>query len=184
MMITPSISDAFKAIVPKVQDALIARTELNWGGVQKKVYFMHGHPKEIVQVLQSYTQGPATKNQKYPLIALLRDIREKSGLNSDGPFTSFNARLVICTLTSPHLRADDREAQNFKPILLPIYEELISQISQSPIFGMPSRESMQLIKWDRYFWGTQEADKHVLGDYIDAVEVEQMLLTIYNKNCS
>lgn len=181
---TPSISDAFKTVVPKVQQAIIDNTELDWGGIPKRVYFMHGHPKEIVYVLQSYTQAANDlKNSKYPLIALLRDIKEEVSYDSMGPVISFNARLVICTLTSPNLRADEREVRNFKPILLPILEELVNQITQSQLFGCPSKESMQLVKWDRYFWGTQAADKNVLNDYIDAVEVERMRLRIYTNNC-
>lgn len=183
MITFPSISDAFKSVIPGVEQAIAARTDLDWGSIPKKVYFMHGHPKEILSVLQSYTQaGNDLKNCKYPLIALLRDVKEEILEDGMGMKSTFNARLVICTITSPNFRADEREVHNFKPILYPILEELIQRIMKSPVFGMPSRASMRLIKWDRYFWGTQAADKNILNDYIDAIEIERMLLTV-NQNC-
>lgn len=179
----PSISDAFKDAVALTEAAIIANSSINFGAIPKKVYFMHGHPKEVVSVLQSYTNSPAMKNQKYPLVALFRDIREDLNEQLFGLGSSFKCRFVICTLTTPTLRADDREQKNFKPILIPIFEELIKQISASSFFGCPTVENMKIAKWDRYFWGTQAADKNTLNDYIDAIEVESISLKLINNIC-
>ena len=64
-MAIPSISDAFKDVTTKVSDAIAADPNVNFGTIPKQVYFMHGHPNEIVSVLQSYTNSPTKKNQKY-----------------------------------------------------------------------------------------------------------------------
>lgn len=176
----PSISDAFKSIVAATEAAIIADNSLDWGVLPKKVYFMHGHPKEIVNVLQAYTNSPEKKNEKYPLVALFRDIREDIENQRFGLGTTFKCRFVICTLTSPTLRADDREQQNFKPILIPIFEEIIKQISKSKLFGMPNIKDMKIVKYDRYFWGSEQVEKNKLNDYIDAVEVESISLTLKN----
>ena len=167
-------------MVQLTEDAIIANTSLDWGTVPKKVYFMHGNPREIVEVLQSYTASFTRKNKKYPMVHLFRDMREEISKGIYGLEPTVQCRLVICTLTKKDLRADDRESQNFKPILLPIFEELINQISKSKLFGMPSIDDMKIKKWDRYYWGSSEVDKNKLNDYIDAVEVESISLKLKN----
>jgi len=181
----PSISDAFKLVVAATEAAIINDASINWGTLPKKVYFMHGHPKEITGLLQSFTNSPEKKNKKYPLVILVRDIEdEQPSAGSNGVDISFKAQLFICTITTPTYRADDREARNFKPILHPILYELLNQISASDLFGMPTVDEMK-VKWtDRYYWGANVANKDIFSDYIDAVEVSQLQLKLYNKNCS
>jgi hypothetical protein len=181
----PSISDAFRVIVQNTEAAIIADSSLDWGTLPKKVYFMHGHPREIVGVLQSYTNSPDFKNKKYPLVILVRDIEdEEAWTGQEGFDIPFQCRIFICTLTTPTLRAPDRETQNFKPILHPILFNLCNQISLSDRFGMPTPEDMK-IKWtDRYYWGADVVDKNKLNDYIDAVEVKTMSLRLYNLHCT
>ncbi len=179
----PSITAAFKNVVTATDAAIVANSDVDFIDIAKRVYFMHGHPKEIVNVLQQYTNSPTHKNKKYPLIALMRDIREELNEQQRGFGTEFKARLVICTLTKATLRADDREIKNFIPILYPVFEEFIYQLSQSVEFGMPTIKEMKIVKYDRYFWGSQVADKNVLNDCIDAIEIESISLKINQINC-
>lgn len=175
----PSISDAFRSVVTATEAAIIADTSLNWGTLPKKVYFKQGTVKEITAILTGYTTAPF-KDQKYPLVILVRDIREKVNKQLFGLGSSFKCRVLIVTITSPNLRADDRETQNFKPILLPIFEELIRQVSKSKLFGMPRINDMEIIKWDCYFYGTRENDKNIFNDYIDAIDIESITLNTKN----
>lgn len=179
----PSITTAFKNVVTATDAAIIADTDVDFVAIPKRVYFMHGHPKEIVNVLQEYTNSPTHKNSKYPLIALMRDIREELSDQQHGFGTDFKARIVICTLTKETLRADDREIKNFIPILNPVFEEFIYQLSQSVDFGMPTISEMKIVKHDRYYWGSQVADKNVFNDCIDAIEIESISLKINQINC-
>lgn len=184
-VLIPSISDAFQNIVAATEDALIADTSLDWGTLPKKLYFLHGHPKEIVSVLQGYTNSTgAKKNQKYPLVALFRDIKEEVNQQAEGLASRFNCSFIICTLTNPSDRSNDRQEKNFKPILLPIFTELINQITLSESFGTPTVNELKITKWDRYFWGTQAIDKNILNDCVDAVEVESISLQLINNICS
>lgn len=183
--IIPSISDKFKEVIASTEADIIADTSLDWGLLPKKLYFLHGHPKEIVTTLQAYTNstGPK-KNQKYPLVALFRDIREEIVQQQYGLGGPFKCSFIICTLTKASDRADDRERKNFKPILLPIFDKLIKQISLYEGFGTPTIDEMKIVKWDRYFWGTQSLDKNVLNDCVDAIEVETISLQNINNICA
>lgn len=176
----PSIAAGLRSLVTRVEEAVIANTALDWGSMPKKVYFIQGHPLEIVNVLLSLTKGPTTKNKKYPLVALFRDFREDVSEGAHGYTVSARPRLLICTLTQPNFRADEREAKNFIPILQPIFEELVGQIRLSAAFGAPTVKDMGIVKWDRYYWGTQVADANVLNDYIDAIEIEGINLKLIN----
>lgn len=177
------IKAAFKKVAIATHDAILADGDVDFISIPKAVYFMQGHPKEIVKVLQEYSNSPTHKNSKYPLIALMRDIREELNEQQLGFGTSFKARLVICTLTEPTLRADDREEKNFIPILNPVFEHFIHQLSLSVDFGMPTINEMKIAKYDRYFWGSQAAEKNVLNDCIDAIEIESISLKINQINC-
>lgn len=175
----PSISDALEIIVPKVEAAIIADTTLNWDDLPKKVYFMHGHLKEITAVLQSMATAD-TKNKKYPLIALLRDFKETISEVKDGYQASARPRLLIATRTLPNRRAEERKEKNFDPVLIPILENLMIQISKSNLFGRPSAADMNVVKWDCYFYGTGNNDKNLFNDYIDAIDVEGISLKAKN----
>lgn len=173
----PSISDAFRQLVTDTENALITDDTVNFG-IPKKLYFMHGNLKEITTQLEGLSKSPAHKNKKFPLIALFRDIKESL---SDGQFgidTTFNCKFAIFTLTEATYDSNQREEKNFKLILRPVLSEIINQIRQSVVFGMPTLESLKLEKWDCFFYGTTKDDKNSLNDYVDAIEVSNISLKI------
>ncbi len=176
----PSISYAFKDVVAKTETAIIADNSLDWGTLPKKVYFMHGTLKEITSVLQAYTNSPTHKDKKYPLVILIRDVKEKVNDQRVGLGSSFKCRLLIVTITNKDYRSDDREIKNFKPILIPIFEELVRQIRKSRLFGMPTLKAMEIVKWDCYFYGSNVNDKNIFNDYIDAIDIESISLNTKN----
>lgn len=180
----PSISDALDIITQRTEAALIANSDIVFGsGIEKKVYFMHGHPKEIIARLQALAKDPVKKNKKYPLIVLFRDFKEIVTEGMFGYSVACKPRLVIITITKPEFRADKRKELNFDPILIPIFEEFINQIKESEFFGSPTTDQLQVIKWDRYFWGADVIDKNIFTDYIDAIEIESINLKLDNNIC-
>lgn len=164
--------------------ALIANTSIDFGTIPKKLYFIQGNKKEILSVLQAMTKGPKTKDKKYPVIALFRDVKENLFEMKDGISTTFNAHLAIFTLTSPTYRADEREEKVFKKILIPIFEEFIRQLGKSKAFGMPTVKEMAIKKWDCYFYGSGFADgnkdRNILLDFVDAIDIESISLKLKN----
>lgn len=180
----PSISDTLQILTQRTETAILANPAIDFGnGLAKKVYFMHGHPKEILVRLQKLTEGPSTKNKKYPLIVLFRDIKETISEGMYGFTSSSKPRIAIITITKPEFRADQRKEKNFDPILIPIFEEFIRQVKQSEFFGSPTTEQLEIVKWDRYYWGVDLADKNILNDYIDAIDIESISLNLDNIIC-
>lgn len=180
MSLIPSISDAFKSVVEQVEADITADNSLNWGTLPKKVYFKQGTLKEINTVLTAYSTSQEFSAKKYPLICLIRDVKESLELQQYGLATNFKCRLLIINFTLPAYRADDRELLNFKPILLPIFESLIRQIGKSKNFGMPTVKDMQITKYDCYFYGSSENNKNIFNDYVDAIDIESITLRLKN----
>lgn len=183
MNLIPSIADAFQQVVSDTSAAIAADTSIDWGTLPKVVYFLHGNPREIVKVLQEYTNSPAKKDKKYPLIALMRDIKEGLSNQSTGIGTKFSCKILIINLTKPEYRSTEREIKSFKRILHPILSEFINQLGQCAQFYCPTVDEMEIVKYDRYFWGTVEVDKNILNDFVDAVELEINNLKLKNNNC-
>ncbi len=183
----PSISDALKEVVQATQVALQANPAVDFGLLPDKVtpapkvvYFMHGNEKEIMTTLQSMTDAPATKNAKYPLVALFRDIQEEVIQQRNGLSIKCKPHLAIFNLTDKTYRAEERKVKSFDKVLQPIFEEFIRQLTKSKAFGMPLVKDMFIKKWDCYFYGTQKAQANVLNDYVDAIEIETITLQLKN----
>lgn len=176
----PSISDALRTVVGATEAAIIANPNIVWGTLPKKVYFMQGSLLEITGVLDTYTKSPTYKDKKYPLVCFIRDVKETITQQISGLGTSFKCRILIVTLTSQDLRADDRELKNFKPILIPIFEELIRQFEKSTLFGMPRVSDLAITKYDCYFYGTAQNNKNIFNDRVDAIDIESISLNLKN----
>ncbi len=89
------------------------------------------------------------------------------------------------TPTTPTLKAADRYTQNFEPILLPIYYELLEQIAASPEFVSYGAKKLVHTKYDRPYWGKgglSDTQGNVFADCIDAIEIANLKLT-QNFNC-
>lgn len=160
--------DSFKIYASSV-------AETTW--TSKAPYFMAGHMVEIANALTIKDQQEQVYSyQKYPLIALITDIpeeRTKFGINA-------KVRLLIMTLTDPNYSTAQREIYTFAPILYPLYEQLISALKQSRTFA---GDMDKHTKTNRYFWGTQLAmmnGKTIMNDHIDAIEIDDLELSIYN----
>ena len=178
----PSISGAFRQLVADTEASLIGDSSVAFpADVPKKLYFMQGNIIEVNTRLQGMTNSPQHKGKKYPLVVLFRDLKEKISQERHGFGTSFNAKFAIFTLTDPKYTSDQREEKTFTPILRPILEKMITNISASSIFGMPTVEQMKIEKWDCFFYGSSQNNKNIFGDYLDAIEVPNISLVLKSK---
>src|SRR5690242_4648687 len=103
------VVDEIKAVVQAVDTVLFPT-------LGKHIYYMYGHPQEIVNRLQALTNSPQSKDKKYPLVALFQDFRVVRGDKLTWYGTA-SLNLVIATLTEPKYYAEDRYTKNFKPLL-------------------------------------------------------------------
>lgn len=153
-------------------DAIVSNT---W--TSKAPYFMAGHMVEIANALTlKDNQEQPYSFEKYPLIALITDIPEKR----DTFGITAKCRILIMTLTDPNYSTAQREISTFVPVLYPLYNDLMNAIKASRVF---SGDVDKHTKTNRYFWGTQLAmmnGKTIMNDHIDAIEIDDLELSIYN----
>ncbi len=173
---TPYIYTMFKNIVADVATSL-----------DSAIHYEHGHPLEIVNTLRGMGKTPAFDPLKYPLIALFQDFDEKIGTSDQADsVVSFN--LIIACLTKPDLVASRRLECNFKPILYPIYQAFMESVKRSGYFaGNPNKISdWPHTKTDRMYWGKKALygnEENIFGDWLDAIEISNLELTIKRYDC-
>jgi hypothetical protein len=179
----PNVVSAFRRITQRTEAALLTDTSINFGSdLPKKVYFMQGNVKEIVARLQKMTDA-SMDDKKFPLIALFRDF-EEDVIDEGRQFAAkCTPRIAFITLTQPSYLSDEREAKNFLPILYPIFNEFIHQITLSQEFGMPTEDQLKIKKTDCYFFGSNLANKNIFNDYVDAIQIDSISVQVKNLNC-
>ena len=100
--------------------------------------------------------------------------------------------MLIATITDPKYKADEREAINFQPTLLPLYYQLLDQIRECGHFYINYDRSIPHEFTKRMFWGRNGLFGNttwgkqggytnvgnIFNDYIDAIEIDNLQLTI------
>ena len=143
------------------------------------LHYEHGHPLEIIKTLQAMTADPASQAGKFPLLALFQDYEEKRGTKMG--MYDVSLHLIIATLTDPNYMAADRMTSTFIPVLYPIYDGLMDAIARSGYFRQTTKDLISHSKTDRMYWGKSGLygnEGNVFNDYIDAIEIQNLQLTI------
>jgi len=78
--------------------------------------------------------------------------------------------IIIATNTQPELSMEQRRDQKFLPILYPIYDEFMNQISKSKAFGQPA--NVKHVKVDRPYWKGEGGAGNLFTDFIDAIQLK------------
>lgn len=165
------------AVVSKVDQVIFSSLGVH-------VYYMYGHVSEIVDRLKSMNASPDHKDKKYPLIALFQDFKVVRG-EKLSMYGSASLNIIIATLTQPQYLAEQRYTLNFKPVLYPIYNELLNQLSLHAQFYF--KHPIQHTEIDRLYWGKEGLygnNGNIFNDYIDAIEIQNLQVEIKNKICS
>ena len=152
----------------------------------KQVYYIYGNPLEVADVLANDKENK--QYDKYPLVILFTDITNTRG--AVGYDSTVPVRIAIVNNTEHNYRAPKRMDVNFKPVLYPIYRELLNQID-SLVIGKQYKvfdtgygvQDIQHEQTDRLYWGAAADDnKNPFNDRLDAIELK-MNLKIYERNC-
>lgn len=148
------------------------------------INFLHGHPLEIIKVLNSYNEDPVLKNKKYPLFALFQDFREKMN-PAIGVYAEVSLNCIIANFTENTLLAPERYEKNFNPTLYPIYKAFLEELSRSGYF-LGYKDGIKHDKFDRLYWGRDGLygkEGNIFSDFIDAIEIQNLTLLIDQKIC-
>jgi len=181
------IQDVFKMIIQKVSiemmpilTALNAEKGYNLTGV----HFQYGTGYEIIETLNQMSKNDSAIN-KYPLVCLFLDVEERFGTDA-GIYSEIpQLRIAICNSTDSNFKAYQRDEENFKPILTPIYQSLLRHMQYEGAFMFPSIGFAHNAKRN-YFWGREGVygkEGAIFNDKLDAIEITFRDLKIYSTYC-
>ena len=121
------IVDEFKDVMNRVEANIYPVIAPYTNG--NHINFKYGRSVQINKFLQLNRNAvPAVSN--YPLVALFQDFPEDAGKKWGYTYVTI-PRITIATITNSDASIDERYNLTFKPILYPIYEELIRQLSRA-----------------------------------------------------
>ncbi|MEI7792658.1 MAG: hypothetical protein WCI57_04210 [Candidatus Berkelbacteria bacterium] len=147
------------------------------------VFYQFGSPMEIISNLRAMTGDPTQEERKYPLIALFTDYDEEQG-RFPGIESEVSLNFIIAMLTDSKYSSEERAAINFKPTLYPIFDAFIDSIFLSGYYEVQNQQKMRRRKTDHFSWGKNglyTIEGNVFEDLIDAIEIQNLQLSVINK---
>lgn len=179
------IEDDLETIVANVSTAILPQLQIAQPSITG-VYFQFGTILELIETLTQLGKTATGKFKKYPLVFLFVDVKELRG--NVGNYTDLKLRIAIINHTSPTFKAKERLEQNFKPILEPIYHELMRQITLSGnmFIGASSLDSIRHTATRRYYWGREGEGGNTankFSDWVDGIDIENLELKYYLTRC-
>ena len=167
------VAELLRAIVATVNDNLVSETSLSIPRVTYKAETW----KELCNRLKADSESSTRKATRYPMVALIRDYDYTT--QDDSNYTDVSLKLIIVTQTTFDKLSEDRQAENYQPILYPIRSELMEQIALSRYFHGPYNpwpahkcaESFNLSK-------DNNNGALSLPDYVDALIITDLRLKI------
>ncbi len=179
------IEDDLREITAKVSMAILPELQLVQPSIEA-VFYSFGTIDELNENLAQLGKTASGQTKKFPLLFLVVDIKEPKGFVGD--YTDLKLRLAIINQTSKTFKAAERLEQNFKPIIMPIYRELLNQITLSGgiFLGASSADQIKHTAIRRYYWGRETASGNTankLNDYVDGLEIDNLELRYYLNRC-
>lgn len=171
------------------------QTDLLTGGVMFNVKqamglatlnYQYGFPEELNETLQKMVESGAPYDARlFPLVYLLQPFKVKRGIPGVYGRTE-GLRLFVINKSEPGWKAKERMKNNFKPIIFPIYREILKQLDLSVPFSGTNGLGPTGIKHgvtDVYYWA--EENKRILNQVTDTLVIDNLELDVHsNPNCS
>tara|TARA_R110000868_G_scaffold208116_1_gene457491 strand:- start:268 stop:1461 length:1194 start_codon:yes stop_codon:yes gene_type:complete len=175
------IPTLMRSVVEEVSDNLASDTSLSIANVT----FYCETWDVLRQRLNEDGKVESLKNTRYPFIALIRGYDEK--YREDSTFVESSLTLVIVARSSPNMKSEDRETENYIPILYPIYAELISVINNTRFIRHMNKDYPSHVKSDNLNLGQETPQGNIanrLPDFTDAIIVSNLQLSFVAESCT
>lgn len=172
-------------------DSLLEAIQANETAVFNKpskietINYQHGSKIELIETLAQMDKSPDARFEKYPLVYLVQDFTEDRGKDS-AVYAEVSLNIIIAHQTKADYKISNRMEKVFKPVIYPIYEQLLKYIAKSKWIHEAHKDTIRHRKTDRAYWGRRSVggnDANKLSDYLDAMELENVALKINFSNC-
>lgn len=176
------VADFTPALLPVIkanEQAALGKTMID------TINYQYGHTKELIQTLAQDDKSAQLKGLKYPLVYLVQDFPEKRG-QTVGVYAKAVLDIILIHQTLDTYKITDRYRNVFKPVLYPIYYALMQGIADCDVVNENSPDIIMHTKVDRSYWGRVGIggnEANTLNDFVDAIEVGNLSVTILYNNC-
>jgi len=172
------IVDVFEDIVAAVSASLLTYLQTIDSTITK-VLFEYGHRADINERIITY--GKQGVNF-CPMIILFEDYKLKHG---DIGYTGItDLTLIIIYYTKIAITRREREENVFRPILYPVYNELLNQLKANGSFSIYDTTKIQHTQVNRPHWGDPDLYKeYPLKGVFDGIEISNLQLKTFLNNC-
>lgn len=140
--------------------------------------YQYGYLTELAETIKQYGDSPEFAPKRFPLVWLKPRFKIVRG-NGNYFGEVRDMRLFVMQASDPKLKARERLEASYKPVIYPIYRELIEQLNQHPAISMEYHRAHAVI--DDFFWG--ENQQTVLPQVVDCLTIENLTLAINTKTC-
>lgn len=174
------VNEVISDIVGNVSQRILPQLQAYNAGIQC-INFMFGHQIEVKNILAGMATDPTLRNQRFPLVFLQADIR------NDPPtvknlYSDVTLQIFILYPTDSTWTVGRRNANNFVPILRPIYQCLIQEIAKSSYFWIQSVQQILGHDIEHWFYGSDKVmggtGSNPFNDYVDCIEIKNLRLTV------
>lgn len=167
------------SIIQANESQVLGRT-----GIQV-INYQKGHKLELIETLVQMSKSSTYDALKYPCVYLVQDFAETRNPRT-GIYADVRLNVIIMHHTDSTHKVDDRYDKVFKPVLYPLYDAFMNALAKHGMIMQYNKDSIPHTKIDRLYWGKQSAggnDRLSLTDYLDAIELQNLQLSIYFKTC-
>ena len=146
--------------------------------------YIFGSAQYVKEKLDEYSKIPSTSEWKFPLIVLFCPVTEKR--NSADYYSKVSINLLIACSSTKHWNNERRLHASFINILRPIYNRLITVLSDDGRFDIQydniiPHDYSENYSYGRYGAFTESGEE--VSEPIDAINIRSMELIIKNQTC-
>lgn len=152
----------------------------------KNISYMFGDWEYVSDELTKWGKLQKTGKLKFPIVCLYSPFTEDRSISK---YSSVNLNLIIMTNTRKDYTNEEREKLSFENILRPIYGLFMDSLYMSQYVDKPygMGKSFQHDYTENYRYGrtgVKGGDGKPFSDFIDAIEISNLSLTIKNIECN
>jgi hypothetical protein len=164
--------------VPSIIGDIVEQLSVNLEAeLAHKVAYKHGTWKSIQGRIVDESTGTIIKDATFPLICLIQVFEEK--FDADSTYSELTLTLLFCNISEPAWYSEDRYANNYLPVLYPMYAEFMQLINESPYFVGYNELYPEHTKIDDLH--LPETDANKLPACLDGLWIRNMKLRLDNK---
>lgn len=174
------IVDVIRDVVAQASAALLAQLQIV-DPLITGVHFEYGHYNDIRERLITKEKASVLS---YPLVALFEDFRIRKGTKGLTGITDM--KMIILYTSKNDITRVQREANVFRPVLYPIYNELMTQFKASGKFMIYDETLILHDQINRPHWGDPGLygnDSYLFNKVLDGIEISNLQLTTFLSNC-